>query len=305
MTEHYIHAAAIGATILPGATGQTIERQRDHHAPESPGNVWNRLRSIKRQVGLVSLTSGGVAAILGLMPQGSGPTQLPVPCMALGANPLVLWAVANQDNVPLLEQTNLHEKISIAKGVLALRRLSWREAGEPVLATMTAWPLSADGEASYWSMTAEAAPTAPPVDADYTLDSLTIGETPVAPFTDLEVEIDCPWTPRFKNPKSRYPDYIAGAGSRGICNVRIGWRSLDRSLLRSFGEGFSGGAVQVVELILRDYANMAQRGSNVFKLKLNCVIEAAQAEDARPSTVQVTCHSISTDGTNPFLWGYA
>ena len=305
MTEHYIHAASIGATILPGVTGQAIERQREKHRPETAGNLWTRLDALKRQVGMISLTTSGVKQLLDLMPQGTGATQLPVPCMKLSAGaPLTLWAISNQDDVPLPTAGAVHEKLLINLGAVALRRLAWRESGEPMVATATCWPISADGEAPYWAASQAALPTVPPVDSDMTLDAVSIGGVPLEDVSDIEVEIDCPWTPSFKLPKSRYPDYLSAAGARGICAVRFGWRSRDRSLLRAWGEGYKGGAVQTVELTLRDYAQAAERGATTFKLDLKCTIEAASVEDGRPSTVQVNCASLSTDGLNPFRWGY-
>jgi hypothetical protein len=305
MTEHYIHAASIGASVLPGVTGQAIERQREKHRPDTAGNLWTRLDSLKRQVAMVSLTTSGVKQLLDLMPQGSGATQLPVPCLKLSAGaPLTLWSISNQDDVPLPTAGNVHEKLLINLGAVALRRLSWREPGEPVVATATCWPLSADGEASYWVPSQAALPTVPPVDNDYTLDAVSIGGTPIDNFGDLDLEIDCPWTPGFKLPKSRYPDYLSAAGARGTCSVKIGWRSRDRTLLRVWGEGYKSSAVQTVELTLRNYGQAAERGVTTLLMDLKCTVEATSIEDGRPSTVQVNCASLSTDGANPFRWGY-
>ena len=305
MTEHYIHAAAIGATVLPGVTGLTAERQREYHRPESAGNLWPRLDAIKRQIAVVSLTTSGVKALLDLMPQGLGATALPVPCLKLSpAAPLKMWAISNQDDVPLPTAGSAHELLTVNLGPVVLRRLAWREPGEPVVATVTAWPLSADGVASYWAPSLAGLPTIPPVDADYTIDSVKIAGVEIDNLSDLDVEIDCPWTPRFRSPSSRYTDYVAAAGARGRCAVKIGWKSLDRTLLRVWGEGYKSGAVQTVAIVLRDYGQAAERGATTYNLDLKCTIEATSVEDGRPSSVQVNCHSLSTDGLNPFRWGF-
>lgn len=306
MTDHFIHAASLAGTTLTGVSGQTIEVQREKHDPESPGNIWNRLKAIKRQSAMISLTTASVKQVLDLMPQGSGATALPVPCLKLSAGaPLALYTVSNQDDVPLPTAGSVHEKLLVNLGAVALRRLSWSEPGEPMVANLTAWPLSADGETLYWTASQVALPSPAAVDADVTLDYLTIGGgSPVEGISDLELEIDCPWTPRFKLPKSRYPDYISSAGARGICKVRLGYKAQDRSLLRAWGSGYKGSAIQTVELGLRDYAQAAERGTNVTKIELKCLMEVTGVEDGRPSTATVNCESISADGSNPFRWGY-
>jgi hypothetical protein len=305
MTEHFIHAATLAGATLTGVTGQTIEVTREKHEPESPGNIWNRLRAIKRQSAMIALSTSSVKQVLDLMPQGSGATAFPVPCLKLSAGaPLALYTVNNQDDVPLPTAGTVHEKLLVNLGAVALRRLTWAEPGDPIVASLNAYPLSADGEALYWAASQVALPAQAAVDADCTLDYITVGGSAIEAIHDVELDIDCPWTPRFKLPKSRYPDYISSAGARGICKVKLAYKSSDRTLLRAWGSGFKGSSIQTVELGLRDYAQAAERGATVYKIELKCLMEVTGAEDGRPSSASVTCESISTDGLTPFRWGY-
>lgn len=304
MTEFYIHAANLGATVLTGTTGRAIELRKNKHMPETAGNLWHRLNAIKTYSSEVSLVTASAAQLLGLMPQGSAPA-IPVPyTLITDAQKLTLWAIKQQDDVPLPTAAAEHEKIEIAKGLIAMRRMSWSEVGDPAILTASAWPLSANGVDSYWAMTQAAKPTMPPVDSDMTLDYVKIGTTEVDSFRDLDIEVDVPWTPTFKYPKSIYQDYLSAAGARGLFAVRFNWRSSDRALLRAYGDGYLGSAIQTVEIRLRNYANMATRGDTYYKMDLKCLVEVASAEDGRPGSVQVSCSSISEDGGNPFRWGF-
>jgi hypothetical protein len=303
MTEYHIDAAQLGSTVLTGTTGRAMELTRDMHRPETAGNFWNRLSAIKRKGAVITLTTASAKQLLDLMPQGSSPA-LPVPLVEIteGA-PLTLWAIKDQDNLPLPATGVVHEKLVITKGVIALRRMAWAEVGDPTMLTATVWPLSTDGEAPLWTATEAAKPNLPPVDQDMTLEYLKIGSTEVDSISDLSLEIECPWQPRWKSPRAVYTDYLATAGPRGIIVVRASWRSMDRSLLRLWGDGFKDDAVQTITIATRTYGQLADRGDVTDAMDLQCSLEVSSVEDGRPGTVQVTATSISTDGTNPFRWG--
>ena len=237
------------------------------------------------------------------MPRGSGATILPVPCLKLDAtNTLTLWALKGQDDLPLFDQSSVHEKMVISKGLLALRRISWREPGEPVVASLTGWALSADGITAPWVLSQAALPALPPTESDFTLDSLSIGGTALEDVSDLEIEFSAPWTPRWKAPSHRYPGYLSSSAARGICEVTATFKSSDRSLLRAWGPGFKGAAIDNFALVFRDYAQAAERGITTIPLSIAGTVEVSGAEDGRPSSVQVKVSSLSTDGSNPTTW---
>lgn len=306
--ESYIHAAAIGTSVLAGVTGRVIERSIDPHRPESAGNRWHRHNSIRRHKGGVNLITASVKDMLDRMPQGTGAAALDLPCVALGASPLYLWTVQNQDDVPLPTAGSTHELVTISKGVLVLKRLTWSSPGEPTIATVSVFPLSADGLASFWTLTQGALPAAPPVDADYTLKQITIdGGAALTEISDIETDFELPARPRFKAPASRYQDAISLGGTAGLCGARIGWKTTDATLMRTWGDGYKGSAIATVELQLEPYAQAAERDTDALKLlkiEIKGLLSIGNAEGGRPNTYQVSGEALSADGTSPVRWGY-
>lgn len=313
MSEYSIHAAQVGATALPGITGQTIQRQREKHQPVTAGGMFHRLRSIKRQVGLVNLTTSGLKAILDLMPQGTGATALPYPHAKIGSGTeLTLWGVKGEDDLSRRATGTVHEKLLISKGLLALQRIAWREAGEPAVATVNAWPLSTDGETEYWTASADASPPALVDESDFTLYSAKVGTAgslvAIPEPTDLELAFEAPAVPRFGFPGARRPTYIAGAPSEGYLAIACSLKTPDRSLFRTYGEGFAGSAERVLELIFKNYGQAAERGTATVTLTLKCTVECTQADDAHPGSVNLLAQALNTDLTGavwPFTWATA
>lgn len=301
-TKYAIHAAALGSTVWPGITGQAISKQREIHRPHTAGNSWNRLTSVKRQVNMGSLTTSGLKAVLDAMPQGTT-SGLPYPCLGLTTDALNLWAFKEDDTLPKFAAGSTHEKLVIAAGFLALKGVSWREPGEPAVAKVDFYALSADGTTSPWVASAAAAPSVPPAESDFELDSLAIAGTTLDDISDLELSYDTQVKLRWAKSFGLYPTYIS-ALTEGMIDVGLRFRCQDRSLFRTYGDFFFGGVKKTITLTFKDYAQGGARGTASCTLTLDALISADEADDGFPSSLMINAMAIktTTDGVHPHTW---
>lgn len=303
-----VHAATIGTTDLPGVIGAAVESGRTAHRPVTASNPWNRLASIARYAGAVTLTTTGLKALLDKMPQGSGAAALPYPCMSLAGDApgLTLWSLKQDDLLPKLASGTVHEKMVIGAGLLSLTELSWQGNGNPVQATARCLPLSADGAASYWTKSQAVAPSLAPLEADYEVTSVTWNGTAIPEVSGLTLSIDAPATVRHNVGKT-YPQSLAGAPSGGVVGVTARIQCPDSALLRSWGEGFEGSALRSLVIVCKDFAQAAERGSSTVTITIVGTGEVVQAQRGRPDSVEllVTAVKGTTDASVPFTWATA
>lgn len=301
-----IHSASLGSTVLPGVTGHAIEVGRESHRPVTASNRWNRLASVARYLGTVNLTTTGIKALLDAMPQGSGAAALPYPCCSLAANNLTLWQLKQDDILPALASGSVHERMVIAAGLASLSELSWGGVGQPVQARVQAWPLSADGDASYWAKSQQAAPASPPLEADFEVESVTWGGVAIPEVGNLQLSIQAPINPVHPVGKL-YPTKLSAVPSSGVVAVTARLQVPDAALLRSYGEHFAGGALGNLVITMSNFAMAAERGALSVTLTLRGTAEVAGATAGRPGQTDLLISSVqdATDGTHPFSWATA
>ena len=286
-----LHAAQLGTTILPGVSGVAIDAGRQIHQSQGAGNLYARTASIARYAGKVDLTTTGLAAALGELDLTAA-----IPAQKLATKNLTCWATKVDDVMPAYTAGSTHEKILIALGLITLNKLSWSRPGEAAVASLEAWPLSADGAAEFWTKSAAALPTQVGTDADYDLDSLTIGGTGYNLITDLELSPSSNPAPEWPA-RGIDPTFIRQAPATGPISIGMSFRSEDRSLLRTAGQHFSGGAVVSVVAVFKNFAPGAARGASTVTVTLTGLVHVAQATDARPGSVAVSVLGVSANGT--------
>lgn len=298
-----IHSAQLGTAVLPGVTGAAVEAQRETHRPATASNRWHRLASIARYMGSINITTTGIKDLLDQMPQGSGAAALPYPCVSLATKNLTCWNLLQDDVLPQLASGNVHEKLLVAKGLAALSELSWGGPGQPVQARVQAWPLSADGSASYWTKSQAAAPAAPPAESDFEVSSVTWGGVAITELSGLQLSIQAPTNPVHPVGKL-YPTKLSAVPSSGVVAITARMQVPDLTLLRSWGEHFAGGAVGDLVIVCKNYAQAAERGSSTVTITLRGTAEAMGATGGRPGQSELMVSSVqdATDGTNPFSW---
>jgi hypothetical protein len=301
MSTYLVHAATLGASPqrLAGMTGVAVEAGRGKRLAAGAGNRFHRMAAATVYAQRLNLTTTGVKQLLLLLNQ-----TMATPCADLSTvGPLDCFAIKADDVLPADASGTVHEKLSIAKGLIYVPRFSWEKPGEALIAEVVAMPLSADGAASGWATTLVAAPTTPGVDADYDLATLTLGGATLTGVSGLEIRCDLSPQPQY-NPGNIYPTYIRSVNSQGAIPISASFTCADRDLLRSAGQHFRGDAVQTLALTFQRFKPQAARdATDNFSMSLVGAVTIDSASDQRPGSVRVTIDGITADGaTTPFDW---
>jgi hypothetical protein len=305
-TAFVIHSAAIAGTFLPGVLGHAVEAGREVHRPETASNLFHRLASVGRYNGMATFQTSGIKALLDLMPQGAGAAQLPYPCLDLSVGSgLELWQLKQDNVLPKLATGTVHEKLVIAKGQLAITDFSWGGMGQPLIADLKCYPLSADGIASYFTKSAVAAPALPPLEGDYEIASVTWAGTAIE-VESFGLNIQAAVQPRWGNGKP-YPQFLSSSPAGGVVSIGARLQVADSALFRSWGENFQAGAVGNLVIVAKNFALAAERGANTVTLTLRGVAEFQSLSGGRPGSgeLQVTSLKDDTGTVVPLTWATA
>lgn len=296
MTDFRIHAATLNTTKLPGCTGYAIDVGRQTLIRGTSGSANRRMVSAARYAQAASIQTSGLKAILDLM---LAPANASVPCNSLAAlgTGLQLAAVA-QDAILPKDTAGSAELLTIAKGLIAIRGVSWGQVGDAVAVDVGVWAISADGQASGWTIAQGAIPGLPTGEDAYTLHSATWAGGALDGMTGLSLTIST--SPQLEyNPGAIYPTMIRQAPTTGNLSVDASFSLPDRSKLRTLGEHFAAG-----DLVLkfRPFKHAAARDTTEVTLTLSGVAEVSGAADGSPSGVTVNVHGVKTDGSSPLAW---
>lgn len=296
-----IHAGLWNTTKLPGLTGAAVQVGRQTRIMANSGSPHRRLISAARYVQQVTLQTRALSTMLAKL--GTSGTD-PVPCSSIAAvGNLVLGAAQQDDILPKYTSGSTHELMTIAAGLACLRDLSWSGPGDGVDCGIGIWPLSSDGGTSGWSIAAGALPSMPTAEEEYDLATAQWNGSDLLGMTNLRVSFDTGPSPIF-NPGKIYPQYIRQAPTSAPIAVDASFTLPDRSVLRSYGEHFSGGAIANLVLTFKQFDQAAARNtSKIVTFTIAGVAEVTAASDGRPSSVNVTVHGIAADGvTSPCTW---
>jgi hypothetical protein len=299
MTDYRIHAATLNTTKLPGCTGYAVEVGRQVMMRGTSGSAHRRLVSAARYAQGISLQTSGLKTLLDMM---LVPASAPIPCASLatlGAG-LQLATVAQNAVLPT-DTAGAAELMTIARGLICFRGVSWGQVGDAVAVDVGVWPLSADGQSSAWSIAQGAIPGLPTTEETYTLHSITWKGSAVDGVNGLSLTMGT--SPQVEyNPGAIYPAFIRQAPATGNIAVEATFAVPDRNLLRTYGEHFHGAAAGDLVMKFRPFLHAAARAATEVTFTLTGVAEVTGAADGNPSGAQITVHGVKTDGTSPLAW---
>jgi hypothetical protein len=292
MSNFLIHSVVAGATALPGVVGSGSEVGKVTHEPATASNVFNRLRSVKRYAGTATFESTGLRALLDLMPQGS--PALPYPCADIAsiATGLKFYSLQQDDVLPRLKTGSVHELLTISAGQIAITRIGWDGVGEPITAQVRVTPLSTDGTTTYWPCTAVAAPSNPPLEADFEVTRMRFAGTDITELGNFDLSFNAPIALRYQVGKV-YPQGLTLAPAGGLVEITASMQVPERSYHRTWGDAFQAPGDLIIDC--KNYAQAAERGATTCTMTLRCTGEVETNTDGRPSSTRLLFKSIKDD----------
>lgn len=301
MTDFRIHAATLDGVKLPGCTGYAAEAGRQVAMFGTSGSPHRRLVAAGRYAQAISLTTGGLKTLLSKMLAASA---APIPCASLATGTGLVIAASAVDPVLPADTAGAAELLTVARGLMCLRSLSWQQAAGGVTCDVGVWPLSVDGQASGWSTAQGPIPALPTAEEDYDLHSITWKGGALDGLTGFQLGMSS--NPQVEyNPGAIYPSFIRQAPATGNFAIDASFTLPDRAALRTYGEHFHGGAAGDLVVKFRPFAQAAARDStagNEVTFTLSGVAEVTGASDGDPGSVQVNVHGMKADGTSPLTW---
>lgn len=294
-----LHSASWGGTIIPGCTGQAIEVGRAARRIGNNGSRFARLASAGRYAHLATLTSRGIYTLLGKM--GTASTSLPVPAADLSVNGPLILSASNEDDV-LPTRAASGELMTIAAGLATCRQLSWGGVGDGIEMDLGVYPLSTDGSTRPWSLTSASLLALPTAEEEFDTVSITWGGAALVGAQAWRLSIDT--APQYlHNPGKLYPQYIRQRPATGPIEIVAEVTVPDRSLLRSQGEHFAGGAVANLVITAGAMQQAAGLAAATITLTLTGVAEIVAAADGRPGSSTLRVYAVATGATTvPFTW---
>lgn len=301
MTDFRIHSASLDGTLLPGCVGYAAEAGRQVQKYGMSGSANRRLVAAGRYSQAVSLRTSGLKVLLSKLLSAA---NAPVPCASLASGTGLLMAASATDSILPKDTAAAAERLTITKGLIALRSIGFGEVGSEIVCDVGVWPVSADGDTSGWAIAQGAIPSLPSAEEIYSLHSMTWKGTSLDGMTGGSLTMSTAPTP-MHNPGKIYPTYIRQAPTTGPIEIDAECTMPDRSFLRTYGEHFHGGAAGDLVIVFRPFLHAAARdtdGSEDVTFTLTGVAEVTGAEDGRPGSVKLAFHGVKTDGTSPLAW---
>ena len=306
--NYSIGGGSMGSTALPGLTGVAVQYGRAVRQMAHAGAAHPRLISAGRYSQYIGLKARCLRTLMGKLGTSGG---VLVPCadLSVTANNLTLSANSIDNILPQATSTAADDEvISVTNGLMLLRGLSWSGVGEGVEMDIGVYPVSTDGTADPMPRTQAAAPALATAEEELDLSAATWNGIALSGMENLKLSIDT--APQMKwNPGKLFPTYIRQAPATGPVMISASFTLPDRSLLRTWGPHFQGGALASLAVTFSPFAQAATRNTgagNDVSFALAGALEVTDANDDRPSAVNCVVHGISTGGVNsPLTWTLA
>jgi hypothetical protein len=299
-STYMIHGATWGTTKLPGCTGYAIEVGRQTRMMANSGAQFTRLVAAGRYAHAIGLSTRALGTVLGKL---GTPATVPVPCANLNGQTLVLAAAGEDDVLPTLSATA--ELLTVPRGLIALRGLSWSSVGDGVECDLAVLPLSTDGDARPWTPSTGALPDLADDEEEWDVASIAWDGAALVGATGLRMSFDTK-PEGMHNPGKIYPTFIRQSPATGPLEIATDITVPMRDLFRTFGEHFAGGALANLVVTAKPFKQAAARDSGVGKtatFTLTGAAEVVQVQDQLPGTVTLRVHGVSGDGTTtPLNW---